>query len=52
MQNNRKAPLTRRIDLSHCELLSTYGRNLANGPKGLAVKIGSIIKPKKGSETR
>ena len=46
MQSNQKAPLTRRIDLSNCVLLSTYGRDLTNAPKGLAVKIGAMIKPK------
>jgi hypothetical protein len=42
MQKNEKIPVPRRIDLSNCELLSTYGRNLVKVPKALAVKVGTI----------
>jgi hypothetical protein len=45
MQKNQKVPVTRRIDLSNCELLSAYGRKIAKPPMGLAVKVG-VIKPK------
>jgi hypothetical protein len=42
MQNQPKT--TRRIDLSGCTLLSTYGRNVAEAT-GQNIKIGQIGKP-------
>jgi hypothetical protein len=41
MQNQ---PKTRRIDLSGCKLLSTYGRNVAEATNQ-NVKVGAINKP-------
>jgi hypothetical protein len=41
---DKNAPTTRRIDLSKCKLLSTYGRNLADS-KEEAVKVGGLVKP-------
>jgi hypothetical protein len=45
MQNDQKAPATRRIDLSNSKLLSTYGRNLAEAIKNQEVKVGQLVKP-------
>jgi hypothetical protein len=42
MQNQPKN--TRRIDLSGCKLLSTYGRNVAEAANQ-NVKVGAINKP-------
>jgi hypothetical protein len=42
---NEKAPATRRIDLSNCKLLSTYGRNAADSMKNDQIKIGALVKP-------
>jgi hypothetical protein len=44
MQINEKAPSARRIDLSNCKLLSTYGRNPADSTKDTRVKAG-LVKP-------
>jgi hypothetical protein len=44
MQNDPKTA-TRRIDLSNCKLLSTYGRNPADAAKETGVKVGGLIKP-------
>jgi hypothetical protein len=54
MQNDQKAPVTRRIDLSNCKLLSPYGRNGADalkvglkfGKVGQLIKRGFVIKPR------
>jgi hypothetical protein len=43
MQNDKKTPATRRIDLSNCKLLSPYGRNAADTLK-VDNKVGGIIK--------
>jgi hypothetical protein len=43
MQKNEKPSATRRIDLSNCKLLSTYGRNLA-GSATDGVKVGAPVK--------
>ena len=43
MQNKQKPSETRRIDLSKCQLLSTYGRNLAESTTD-KVKVGAPIK--------
>jgi hypothetical protein len=43
MPNDPKTPPTRRIDLSNCKLLSTYGRNPV-GPDYQNVKIGILVK--------
>jgi len=43
MQNNQKSTATRRIDLSKCKLLSTYGRDLAESAAD-KVKVGTPIK--------
>jgi hypothetical protein len=43
MQNDKKTPATRRIDLSNCKLLSPYGRNAADTLK-VDTKVGGIIK--------
>jgi hypothetical protein len=40
MQNDKKARSARRIDLSNCNLLSTYGRNAADSTKDTRVKAG------------
>jgi hypothetical protein len=40
----KNAPATRRIDLSKCKLLSTYGRNLADSKED-GVKVGALVKP-------
>jgi hypothetical protein len=45
MQDQKKAPVTRRVDLSKCTLLSTYGRNVADSTAGMNVKIGPMGKP-------
>jgi hypothetical protein len=44
MQNDKKVPSARRIDLSNCNLLSTYGRNAADSTKDTRVKAG-LTKP-------
>lgn len=43
MPNDPKTPPTRRIDLSNCRLLSTYGRNPV-GPAYQNVKVGAFVK--------
>jgi len=43
MDKNEKPSITRRIDLSNCKLLSTYGRNLANSSTD-GVKVGAPVK--------
>jgi hypothetical protein len=43
MPNDSKTPATRRIDLSDCKLLSTYGRSLV-GPTYQDVKVGILTK--------
>jgi hypothetical protein len=45
MQNNQKAPSARRIDLSKCKLLSTYGRNPADSTGDSHIMIGPLTKP-------
>lgn len=50
MSNDQKAPITRRIDLSNCKLLSPYGQNIADRLKidakaGMIQKIGFLNKP-------
>jgi hypothetical protein len=44
MQSKKDMPSTRRIDLSNCKLLSTYGRNAADSFKADIVKVGGLIK--------
>ena len=44
MQNDQKAPATRRIDLSNCKLLSAYGRSAVDS-NCMPTKIGALIKP-------
>jgi hypothetical protein len=43
MEKNQKPSVTRRIDLSNCKLLSTYGRNLASSSTD-GVKVGTPVK--------
>lgn len=43
MQNKQKPSGTRRIDLSKCNLLSTYGRDLAESAAD-KVKVGAPVK--------
>ena len=43
MQKNEKPSATRRIDLSNCKLLCTYGRNLATSSTD-GVKVGAPVK--------
>lgn len=43
MPNESKAPSTRRINLSDCKLLSTYGQSLV-GPAYQNVKVGTLVK--------
>ena len=43
MEKNEKPSVTRRIDLSNCKLLSTYGRELV-GSTTDGVKVGAPIK--------
>ena len=43
MEKNQKPFATRRIDLSNCKLLSTYGRNLASSSTD-GVKVGTPVK--------
>jgi hypothetical protein len=43
MQNQPKN--TRRIDLSNCKLLSTYGRDLSAPTTNLQTKVGTFVKP-------
>lgn len=49
MQNNQKTPSARRIDLSKCKLLATYGNNPTKVGEvnkfGLINKIGILGKP-------
>jgi hypothetical protein len=40
---DKNAPATRRIDLSKCKLLSTYGRSLADSKED-GVKVGAPVK--------
>jgi len=40
---DKNAPVSRRIDLSKCKLLSTYGRSLADAKED-GVKIGAPVK--------
>jgi hypothetical protein len=44
MQNKKDIPSNRRIDLSSCKLLSTYGRNAADSFKASNVKVGGLVK--------
>jgi hypothetical protein len=44
MQNKQDVPSTRRIDLSNCKLLSTYGRNAVDSPKAGDIKVGGLVK--------
>jgi hypothetical protein len=44
MQNDKKTPATRRIDLSNCKLLSTYGQTSADALKAVKVGASPIIK--------
>ena len=43
MEKNEKPSVTRRIDLSNCKLLSTYGRELVDSTTD-GVKVGAPIK--------
>ena len=43
MEKNEKPSATRRIDLSNCKLLSTYGRELVDSTTD-GVKVGAPIK--------
>ena len=43
MEKNEKSSVPRRIDLSNCKLLSTYGRNLVDSTTD-GVKVGTPVK--------
>lgn len=44
MEKNEKVRSARRIDLSNCKLLSTYGRSLTDSTNDTRVKAG-LVKP-------
>ena len=44
MQNDQKTPSPRRIDLSNCKLLSTYGLDPADSTGSTRIKVGELLK--------